>query len=89
METNLINKAFVAGYKAAQSESKRIPLMCKIYQDLINQTKFKMVSALADAWLKGYECQVDVSLGEIFKDDAYFVERSKKAQMEYNVRSGN
>lgn len=87
MKTLMINKAFVAGFQAAQNESKRIPLLCKIYQDLLNQTRFAFVSDLADAWVKGYECQVDVSLGEIFKEDAYFVERSRMAKQEFDARS--
>ena len=58
-------------------------MLCKVYQELLAETKFKLVSELATAWIKGYECEIDVSLGESFSRDAYFVEKSKAALVEY------
>ena len=85
MEQRIIDQAFIAGFDAASSNAKRIPMIDKLYQDLIKQTKFKLVAEIADVWIKGYECYTDASLGTIFKNDAYFVERSKKAISDYNA----
>lgn len=77
--TELLERAYDAGYNACKNNVLRAPAMDQVYRDLINGFKVgEGANLLADEWFKGYEERNDEDVAALFPEDEYFQAKVKR-----------
>jgi hypothetical protein len=77
--TELLERAYEAGYTACKFNVLRAPAMDPDYRALINGFKVgDGANLLADEWFKGYEERNDEDIAALFPEDEYFQAKVKR-----------